>query len=49
MEVLYVMIPLALAFAGLAVMAFIWSVRNGQFKDPKGTAHRILLDDIEEK
>lgn len=45
MEVLYVIIPLAIAFAGLAVTGFVWSVRSQQYSDPKGTAHRILLDD----
>lgn len=45
MEVLYVIVPLAVAFAGFAVMGFIWAVSDGQYDDADGAAHRILLDD----
>jgi len=45
MTILYLLIPLALILMGIAVAAFIWSVRNGQFDDLEGPAHRILLDD----
>lgn len=43
MSSLVFMIPIALlmGFAGLA--AFLWSVRAGQFDDPDGAAHRILI------
>ena len=29
--------------AGLAVL--FWALSTGQYEDPKGDAHRILLDD----
>lgn len=45
MTVLYVLIPLALALAGGAVLAFRWAVRDGQFDDTETPAIRILLDD----
>lgn len=43
MSGLVFLIPIALlmGFAGLA--AFLWSVRSGQFDDPEGAAHRILI------
>ena len=45
MEVLRLIVPLALAFAGLAGMGFVWCVRNRQYSDPKGAAHRMLIDE----
>ncbi len=45
MEVLYFLIPLALILIGLAVWAFYWMVKDGQFEDMEGPAHRILMDD----
>ncbi|MEL6365983.1 MAG: cbb3-type cytochrome oxidase assembly protein CcoS [Pseudomonadota bacterium] len=42
---LLILIPIALALGGLGLAAFLWSVRSGQFDDPDGAAHRILLDD----
>jgi cbb3-type cytochrome oxidase maturation protein len=45
MEILYVIVPLALGFAGFAVWGFIWFVKSGQYDDPKGSAARILLDE----
>ncbi|NNF58121.1 MAG: cbb3-type cytochrome oxidase assembly protein CcoS [Rhodothermaceae bacterium] len=47
MTVLYVLVPLALALAALAVAGFRWAVRDGQFDDVETPALRILLDDIE--
>lgn len=45
MEILYLLIPLALVLLGVAVWAFMWAVRSGQFEDLEGPAHRILMDD----
>ncbi len=45
MVVLYLLIPLAVILMGIAIWAFIWSVKNGQFDDMEGPAHRILMDD----
>jgi nitrogen fixation-related uncharacterized protein len=30
---------------GVAIWAFIWAVKTGQFDDLEGPAHRILMDD----
>lgn len=45
MEILYLLIPLALVLLGVAIWAFMWAVRSGQFDDLEGPAHRILMDD----
>ena len=45
MNILYLLIPLALVLLGIAIWAFMWAVRSGQFEDLEGPAHRILMDD----
>jgi len=45
MRILYLLIPMALGIAGVALWAFLWAVRTGQFDDLEGPAHRILMDD----
>ena len=45
MSILYLLIPLSLVLLGLAIWAFFWAVKSGQFDDLEGPAHRILFDD----
>lgn len=45
MSVLYIVIPLAVIFAGVAVGAFIWATRQGQFDDVDTPKHRAIQDD----
>jgi len=45
MEILYLLIPLSLALAGIIIWVFLWAVRSGQFDDLEGPAHQILMDD----
>ncbi|KAA0011761.1 cbb3-type cytochrome oxidase assembly protein CcoS [Billgrantia pellis] len=45
MTILYLLIPLSLILLGLAVWAFFWAVKNDQFEDLEGPAHRILFDE----
>lgn len=45
MSILFALIPLAIALLGIAVWAFFWAVRSGQFEDLDTPAVRILLDD----
>ncbi|NIP73017.1 MAG: cbb3-type cytochrome oxidase assembly protein CcoS [Gammaproteobacteria bacterium] len=45
MTILYLLIPLSILLLGLAVWAFVWAVKSGQFDDLEGPAHRILMDD----
>lgn len=46
MSVLYIMAPAALALAGIAVAAFVWAARSGQFDDVDTPPHRALFDDV---
>lgn len=45
MRILYLLLPMMLGVVGLVLWGFIWAVRNGQFDDLEGPAHRILMDD----
>jgi cbb3-type cytochrome oxidase maturation protein len=45
MTVLYLILPLALLFAGAAVAAFAWTVRSGQLDDIDTPPRRILFED----
>lgn len=45
MDILYLLIPLALVLLAVAIGAFIWASRSGQFEDLDGPAYRILMDD----
>jgi cbb3-type cytochrome oxidase maturation protein len=45
MSILYLLIPLTLFIMVIAILAFIWSVKTGQFDDLEGPAYRILMDD----
>ena len=42
---MYIVLPLALIFAGIFVAAFIWAVRQGQLDDLETPAARMLFDD----
>lgn len=45
MNAIFVLLPLALLIAGIAVALFIWAVRSGQFDDLDTPPVRILFDD----
>lgn len=45
MSVLIWLIPVAIAMGGLGLLAFMWSLKSGQFDDLDGAAERILIDD----
>ena len=45
MTIIYLLIPLGIVVLVLAVGAFFWAVRSGQFDDMDTPAWRILLDD----
>ena len=47
METIFVLLPLALAIAAIAVGFFIWAAKTGQFDDLETPAVRILFDDEE--
>ncbi len=48
MRVLLLLVPAALFLGTLGLIAFLWSLKTGQFEDPKGAAARILIDDEDE-
>jgi len=45
MNIIYALIPLGLLLLIVAVAAFFWAVRTGQYDDMESPAWRILLDD----
>jgi cbb3-type cytochrome oxidase maturation protein len=45
MSGLIYLIPIALALGLLALGAFLWSLKAGQYEDMDGAAERILHDD----
>jgi cbb3-type cytochrome oxidase maturation protein len=47
MSVIFVVLPLAVVMAGVAMFAFVRSVRTGQYDDLETPPHRALFDDAE--
>jgi len=45
MTILYLLIPLGLLLLGLAVAAFFWATRTGQFDDLDSPAWSVVMDD----
>ena len=45
MNILYLVVPLALLIVLVAVIAFVWAGRSGQFDDLETPALRVLHDD----
>lgn len=48
MEVLYLLIPLAIALAALIVWSLFWAIRTGQFDDLDRGGHEIFWDDTDD-
>lgn len=47
MNVLFFAIPIALVISSIAVIAFVYLVKSGQFDDLETPPRRILFDDVE--
>lgn len=45
MTVLLFLVPLALALGLVGLVAFLWSLKSGQYDDLEGAAHRVLSDE----
>ena len=45
MDVIFGLIPGMILLGLVGVLVFFWAVRNGQYDDMEGPAHRILDDD----
>ncbi|WP_027572897.1 cbb3-type cytochrome oxidase assembly protein CcoS [Bradyrhizobium sp. WSM1743] len=48
MEILVILVPLALMLGGAGLVAFLWSLRSGQYDDLDGAAWRAISDDDDE-
>lgn len=49
MEVIYLLVPLSLVFLAAAIWFFFWAVKSEQYDDLQGPAHRIILDDRDDR
>ena len=49
MTILYVIIPIAIFLVSFFVWIFLWAVKNEQFDDLETPAHKILIDDWNDK
>ncbi|MCL4716772.1 MAG: cbb3-type cytochrome oxidase assembly protein CcoS [Hyphomonadaceae bacterium] len=49
MTIMAMLVPGALLLGALGLIAFFWSLRSGQYEDLEGAAHRVLIDDDEDK
>jgi cbb3-type cytochrome oxidase maturation protein len=45
MSVIYIILPLALVVVLIAVIAYVWAAKRGQFDDMQTPAMRMLHDD----
>ena len=49
MNIVMFLAPFSLGLGLMAVAAFWWSLKAGQYEDPQGDAARILMDDPEDR
>lgn len=49
MTILTLLIPAALFLGLLGLVAFLWSLRSGQYDDLEGAAYRALFDEDEDE
>jgi cbb3-type cytochrome oxidase maturation protein len=49
MNIIFLLAPFSLALALVALAAFWWTVRNGQYDDPIGDAERILMPEADDR
>ena len=45
MSVIFVLVPVALVIVALALWAYVWAARRGQFDDLKTPGMRVLHED----
>ena len=45
MDILIFLGPAAVFLGLIGLIAFLWSLRSGQYDDLEGARHRILIDD----
>ena len=44
MEVIFIVLPIAILMAGVAVAAFFWAANGGQYDDLDTPQYRVLFD-----
>jgi cbb3-type cytochrome oxidase maturation protein len=49
MNSLFFLVPIALVMGIVGLLAFLWSMRSGQYEDLDGAAERVLLDVADDK
>ena len=49
MTILYVIIPIAVILVSSFVIFFLWAVKEEQFDDLETPAHKMLIDDWNDK
>jgi len=49
MSVIYIVLPVALVVVAIAVAAYVWAAKRGQFDDMTTPAMRMLNDDAPAK
>lgn len=47
MNILLLLAPFSVVLGLIAVAAFVWTLRAGQYDDISGSAERILLDEAD--
>jgi len=47
MNVLLYLIPIALVLSLVGLIAFVWTLKSGQYEDLDGEAQRILMDETD--
>ena len=45
MNILLLLIPISIALIGVAIWAFVWAVRRGQFENLDAAALDVLVDE----
>ena len=48
MEVMLYLLPLALVLGFVGLLAFMWTLKSGQYDDLDGSAWRAIMDDDED-
>ena len=41
------LVPVALVLGAIGLLAFMWTLRNGQYEDMDGAAERILFEETD--
>lgn len=49
MNVIFLLAPFSVALGLIAVGAFVWTLRAGQYDDIQGSAERVLIDDDDDQ